>query len=197
MKSKNLIYLIVFATLTSCKTWNTSMLVLKIDPINPKLLTLDRRIEDLSNTNVIANTDEIKLFTDEVENNLIDPYGDKYGYIAIKRNIIEAKSGGLGYTIAGGLTSGIPWLFGLPMSNIKYKIEIELRILDRNNKLIGKYSATGESKVTVALYYGYSGADAVRKSYLEAMLEAFDKIRPKIQKDSKRINDTLLTTGKL
>jgi hypothetical protein len=83
------------------------------------------------------------------------------------------------------------------MSNIKYKIDIELRILDRNNKLIGKYSATGESKVTVALYYGYSAVNAGRKSYLEAMLEAFDKIRPKIQKDSKRINDILLTTGKL
>jgi hypothetical protein len=197
MISKNLIYLIAFIALTSCKTWNASMLVPKNDPINPKLLTLDRRIEDLSNTNVVANTDEIRLFTDEVENNLIDPYGDKYGYIAIKRNIIEAKSGGLGYTIAGGIPAGIPWLFGLPMSNIKYKIEIELRILDKNNKLIGKYSATGESKVTVALYHGYSAANAYRKSYLEAMLEAFDKIRPKIQKDSKRVNDILLTTGKL
>ena len=43
---KNLIiYLTLLSILSSCKTWNGAMITPKNDPITPKLLTLERRIE--------------------------------------------------------------------------------------------------------------------------------------------------------
>lgn len=196
MKSKILIHFIVFVVLTGCKTWDASMISPKSDPITPKLLTLERRIEDLANTSVVTSDDELKLFTKEVENNLIDPYGDKYGYIALKRNIIDAKMG-MGQYILSGFLLTIPNLFGMPFMNIRYKVEVEIRVLDRDNKLIGKYSAIGESSAKVAYYYGYSMKNAMRKAYPDALLDAFDKIRPQIQSNVQRLNEKLKTAGKI
>jgi|JI7StandDraft_1071085.scaffolds.fasta_scaffold02427_6 hypothetical protein len=196
MKLKNLLSLIVLVVLTGCKAWDASMLTPKNAPITPKLLTLERRMEDLANTTVVTNDDELKLFTKEVENNLIDPYGDKYGYIAFKRNIIEQKSGA-GLTILSALLWTAPNIFGMPWMIIQYKVEVEIRILDRDNKLVSKYTSVGESKVKVAYYYGYSMKNAIRKAYPDALLDAFDKIRPQIQADAQRVNEKLNAAGKI
>lgn len=195
MTLRTLIYLFVFAALAGCKAWNPSMLSPKNEPITPKLLTLERQIEDLANTSVVASDDELRLFTKEVENNLIDPYGDKYGYIALKRSIIDSKFGE-GYFWTSCVLLTIPNIFGFPFTNIRYKVDVEIRVLDSDNKLVGKYSAIGESSVKAA-YYGYSLSDAYQKSYPDALLDAFDKIRPQIQSDASRLNAKLLEAGKL
>lgn len=196
MKSKILIHLIALVVLTGCKTWDASMLTPQNDPITPKLLTLERRMEDMANTSVVTSDDELKLFTKEVENNLIDPYGDKYGYIALKRNIIDAKMG-MGQYILSSMLLTIPNIFGMPFMNMRYKVEVEIRILDRDNKLVSKYTAIGESSVKVAYYYGYSMKNAMRKAYPDALLDAFNKIRPQIKSDAQRVNEKLIVAGKL
>lgn len=196
MKMRLFFYLTALVLLAGCKAWNPSMLAPKDEPITPKLLTLERQIEDLANTTVVANEDELRLFTKEVENNLMDPYGDKYGYIALKRNIVDVKYG-MGYFWTSTILVSIPNLFGLPFTDIRHKIEVEIRILDRNNKLVGKYSAIGESSAKAAYYYGYSMSNAHRKSYPDALLDAFDKIRPQIQSDASRLNEKLLEAGKI
>ena len=194
--NKTIFYLLSLVIFTGCKSWDSSMLMPKNDPLTPKLLTLERRIEDLSNTTVVANGDELILFTKEVENNLIDPYGDKYGYIALKKNIIKVNHG-MGYLIPSAILLYVPTLFGFPCSNISYKVEVEIRIMDRDNKLISKYSAIGESRVKAAMYYGYSLSNAARKSYSDAILDAFNKIRPQIQLNAANINEKLRLAGKL
>ena len=176
------------------------------DPIAPKLLTLDRSIEDVSSSNMTTIqaynqfrlNDEILLFTKEVEENLMDPYGDKYGVIVLKRNVIDVRYG-MGYFLGSLLLFTIPNLFGMPFMNIRYKISVEVRIMDRNSKLIGKYSAIGESRVLVAYYYGYSirNDSAERKAYTDALNDAFNKIRPQIKLDVLRINEKLNSSGRL
>jgi hypothetical protein len=188
--------LLLFVFITSCKVWDPSMINVKKDTITPKLMTLEKRIEDVSNTAFIVSEDELKLFTKEVEENLIDPYGDKYGYIALKSSVIKYKEGGAFFLISI-FTYCIPNLLGMPFLKLSYKIEVEIRILDKNNKLIAKYSAIGESKVTVALYYGYKMTDGSRKCYTDALNDAFSKIRPQIQPDVNKINDKLNAVGKI
>lgn len=172
------------------------MIAAKKDPISPKLLTLDRRMEDMANTTIVTNDDELKLFTKEVEENLVDPYGDKYGYIALKRNVIKYRAG-FGYYMTSAMLLSIPNLFGFPYYKMRYKLEVELRVYDKENKLIGKYSAIGNSNVTVAFYYGYSLAVAQRKSYVDALNDAFSQIRPQIKADAERINEKLKAAGKM
>ncbi len=188
--------IILIAFLTSCKSWDPSMIKSPESPISPKLLTLERKIEDLANTTIKTSDHELKLFTEEVENNLIDPYGDKYGYIALKRNIVQSKMG-IGLYILSAITATVPNLLGMPFMNIRYKVEVELRVMDSQNRLIGKYSSLGESKVKVAYYYGYSMGDAFQKAYPDALNDAFSKIRPQIQKDVERLNRDLMKAGKL
>jgi hypothetical protein len=180
--------IIVSFLLSGCKAWDVSYLAVKKEPLTPKLLTLDRKIEDVANTVVLTNSDEMILFTKEVEENLIDPYGDKYGYIIMKRNPIKFKSGP---NIPNAILLNIPLLFGVPFAKPSYTLEVEIRIVDAQNKLIGKYSAIGKGKNTIAMYYGYSAADAGRKSYIDAINDAFNQIRPQILADVARINEKL------
>ena len=204
---KNLIiYLTLLSILSSCKTWNGAMITPKNDPITPKLLTLERRIEDVSLPNLTTPhgdnqfrlNDEILLFTKEVEENLMDPYGDKYGTIVLKRNVIDVRYG-MGNFILSTFLFTIPNLFGMPFMNIRYKVSTEIRVMDRNNKLIGNYNAIGESQVKVAYYYGYSfrNAHADRKAYTDALNDALNKIRPQIKLDASRINEKLHAAGRL
>lgn len=191
---------------TGCRSWNGAMIGPADAPITPKLLTLDRRIEDVAlpgmassnaGTNPFRAQDEIDLFTKEVERNLVDPYGEKYGTIALTRNIVDARYG-MGNFIASSLLFTVPNLFGLPFLNIRYTIAVELRIMDRNNRLIGNYSATGTSAVKVAYYRGYSlrNGNADRKAYTDAINDAFDRMRPRIAADVDRLNGLLRAAGR-
>ncbi|GEM_PF-2188453 len=197
MKNSTTILILSILLLTSCKAWDPALLDVQKDPINPKLLTLERRIQDLANTTVTTNDDELKLFTKEVEENLIDPYGDKYGYLVMKRNIIEMKMGLMPWILINGILLQTPLLFGVPYGKPSYVIEVEFRVMDSNNKLIGKYSAIGRGKNTIAAYHGYSAGAAYRKTYADALTDAFNKIRPEIRNDVERLNRSLKEAGKL
>ena len=179
----------------SCKTWDVTKIAVKKDAISPKLLTLDKQIDDIANVRVVISEDGKTVFTKEVEDNLIDPYGEKFGYIVMKQNIIKAN-GGLDLILPNLLTLGIPMLFGCPIATSKYIIEVELRIMDSRNRLLGKYSAIGIGSAIAAMYYGYTLEGAERKSYTDALNDAFNQIRPQIQKDVSVINEKLKLAGK-
>jgi hypothetical protein len=189
-KIMNLIFklIIVSAVLTSCKSWDASKIAVKKEPLVPKLLTLERKIEDVANTVVATNPDEMKLFTKEVEENLIDPYGDKYGYIIMKQSIIKMKPG---IFIPNAILLYVPTILGCPFAITKYTIEVEIRVTDFQNRLIGKYSAIGKGKNICAMYYGYSLMNVGRKTYVDAVNDAFNQIRPQILADVARLNEKL------
>lgn len=188
--------LLATLSLSSCRTFDLTMLETPKDPINPKLLTLDKRLADFSNATVRTSDAEIKLFTKELEENLFDPYGDKYGYIALKRTVLKKSIGWIWY--APFMASiGFSTLVGIPLDSRKYKVEAEFRIYNRNNRLIGKYSGIGEAKAWIAAYWGYDYSDAETKAFCMALQEAFNEIRPQIQDDAERLNILLMQDGKL
>mgnify|MGYP003344222108 FL=1 len=186
---KSIIKLILLSVLfSSCKSWDASKISVKKEPLTPKLLTLERKIEDVVNTVIATNPDEMKIFTKEVEENLIDPYGDKYGYIIMKQNIIKMKPG---IFIPNAILLYVPTLLGVPFAITKYTIEVEIRITDFNNKLLGKYTAIGKGKNICAMYYGYSLMNVARKTYTDAINDALNQIRPLILADVNQLNEKL------
>jgi hypothetical protein len=189
MKNQIFLFLIIFI-LTGCRSFDLSMIKTPNSPIQPKLITLDKRLEDLANTSVQTSDEELKLFTQEVETNLIDPFGDKNGYIVLKRTTLK-KSQGLIWTIPPLITIGGALVLGAPFQRVGYKMEAEIRIFDKRNKLIGKYSGIGEGKAWVALYWGYNQLDADHMAFSTALQNAFNEIRPKIQADVNRLNESL------
>lgn len=166
-------------------------------PISVKLLTLENSVDFNGKTLIYRpNDDEMKMFNQDLEENLSDPFGVKYGYISYKSRLLDNKMG-LGYYFLSAFLLTIPNLLGMPFMNIKYEVESEIRIFDRDRKLLAKYSAIGKSKSIVAYYYGYGLRYAARKSYSEAVLSALNQIRPLIERESTLINEKLLEAGKL
>ena len=53
---------------------------------------------EIQGNNQFRLNDEILLFTKEVEENLMDHFGDKYGTIILKRNVIDVRYG-MGYEV--------------------------------------------------------------------------------------------------
>jgi len=191
------ILMVAGTTFSGCKVWDATQMVPKNAPLTPKLVALDRKIENgmnstmaYSNVGSFTNDDELNLFVKEVENNLTDPYTNKYGTILMKRNVIDSRYG-LGYLTASSLLITLPNILGLPFAHIRYKVEVELRIMDKQNNLVAKYIAIGTSSVKVAYYYGYSLRIAGRKSYADALLNALDQLRPQLQNDAILINKRL------
>ena len=179
-----------------CKTWDISKMNVKNEPLSPRLLTLEKKIEDIQNVAFVANEDRMRIFTKEVEENLTDPFGEKYGYLIMKQNIIKLSRGPF-WTCPNAWTVCIAMLFGCPIAHYKHVIDVEFRIMDSKNRLVGKYSAIGRGSGIAAMYYGYTVGKAMRKSYIDALNNAFDQMRPQIQKDASAINEKLNLSGKL
>jgi hypothetical protein len=194
---KILSFSLVLLALIGCKSWSPSAIKIDKNPISVKLLTLENSVDELSKSTMYRTTgDDFRIFNQELEENLTDIYGVKYGYISYKTNIIDYKMG-LGYYMLSCFLVTIPNLFGMPYMNFQYEVETEIRIFDKNKKLLAKYSANGKSRTLVAYYYGYQLKYAARKSYIEAIISGLHQIRPSIERDAASINEKLLEAGKL
>lgn len=202
INSNKLIILICFfasfSFLSSCKSWEPiEMTNRENNKASKKLVNLKLNFQNIPlMTNDLLLNDERNILLKEFENNLMDLKSDFYGYLEINRNIIDSKPG-LGYTIPSVLLFSVPNIFGMPFLDIKQTTEIEVKILDKDGKLIEKYSAIGKGNVKVAYYYGYSLRIANRKAYSDAIINALEQIRVKLEVDIDKINARLLKTGKI
>jgi hypothetical protein len=208
-----LYFLIASTLLISCRSVNMANYQGKKSPIPTKLLTLERQFGDVvgptynygyhyGNTNghnygypngysnfMPLSGDELKVINNEVDENLTDPFGDKYGYIEFNRRIVNAKYG-IGWAFLSTITFFVPNLLGMPFMNLKLDTEMEVKIYDINRKLVAKYTGMGHSQKIIAMYYGY-GLMASRWAYPQAMMDALDQIRPQIEADVDRVNKLL------
>ena len=65
---KNIIRLFfLFCLFAGCKSWDISKIAVKKDPISPRLLTLDKKMEDIENVAIISSDDRSRVFSKEVE----------------------------------------------------------------------------------------------------------------------------------
>jgi hypothetical protein len=180
--------------LAGCKSWDASQIDPQEDPIEPKLPALERSISDYASAQIISNEDEIRIFTKEVENNLTNPYGKKYGYVTLSSKHIETNHKA-GFAIFNGLLMFLPGLAGMPLGILELKMEITVKILDADRSLIGKYSAIGIGKNKIALYHGYSSKDAARKTHADCLKDGLKDIRSQILDDNRRLIKKLKEKG--
>ncbi|HXA00805.1 MAG TPA: hypothetical protein VNW99_02395 [Cytophagaceae bacterium] len=141
-----------------------------------------------------GSSDQFEIFDQEVDNNLCNPYGQKFGYIVLRT--YYSKFGlGLGYSVASGITLLIPNLLGMPMGRPKFELQATVEILNSKKELIGKYRAVGTGKSLMALYYGYGQSDSIRKARVDALNNALSEIRKQIQTDAPRLLEELGKAG--
>lgn len=186
--------LILSIVVTNCKPWHISQLSPPNTPITPKLPALQQSSQGI--LTVSSYQDGQELFSNEVEQNLTNPYGEKYGYIILITNTGNIKWG-VGYTIISGATFFVTNLLGLPFSETKLEMEATIEILNSKKELIGRYRAVGKGKAVAALYYGYALTNTFRKAYADALKDAFSQIRPQIQADAERLSNELQKAGKI
>lgn len=200
MKSLILLSLIF---LSSCKTFEESQVLPNTASLEAKLPALEKSVEDFVNSNVSSNAEVADyfntmardFFTKEVETNLSNPYGKKYGYIVFSSRTYPTY--GIGYALLHGFTFGILIPLGVPVSKSEIKVVNEIRILNSKRELIGKYESPGESTTFVACYWGYNVKSSWLKSFTEAMNKSFDSMRASIRNDAPRLIEELTKAGPL
>lgn len=151
----------------------------------------DKRIQDV-----------ITLFQRDVINNISQDNSEVItGKIGLRITFSNIKFGGGGYIIPAIFTAGLAWAFGMPINVITQELELEVSVMDKNNKLIKKYTGYGKAKVNVAAYSGYKKMDGPtyqqasvgRKANIEAYNMAMAEIKASIEKDYDRLQKALQT----
>ena len=130
--------------------------------------------------------DAITIFERDVTENITNPFGEKKGSITC-RIVAGDQSMKDNWVWGTAFTLFTLNLLGIPYYSSVTDIDVEVEIYSKNNDLIGKYTATGHSKVWVALYWGYNESSASRKSAYTALKMALNEMKLKIQDDNDRL----------
>lgn len=132
------------------------------------------------------------IFENDVKNNICEKYGSNKGYISCSvvtgANYKPMGAWWLTYCIGCGIWQ----LLGVPTGAAKTYLQIQVDIYDMNKNLIGTYTSPYiKDKAYIALYWGYSGNNALRKTAQTAFKECMDNIKRQIAADSQRLNRAL------
>lgn len=183
-------FLIAVFVIAGCRSYQPMMLEPEKKPIDPKLPALQLYTGD-EYQNQIIGQEEFHMFREEMETNIMDPYGDKYGSAFYSSRVLDSN-GGWGWFLASGLTLYTINLLGFPMMVVSKEVEVEVRIVDLQGRLLGKYAGRGKGQATYALYFGYDEDSAYRKILNESVGTALEKVREKIRADSEHLRTKLL-----
>ncbi len=130
-----------------------------------------------------ALLDVTHLFQRELADNVVLNSGPQAGQARFKLLYYDRRNAGWGYSIPSVATLWTVNLLGLPAGTIRCELSLQLEIADSRGKTIVTYTAPGQGKATIALYYGYNNANAIRKANLEALKSALKAIETKLQED--------------
>ncbi len=130
-----------------------------------------------------AMQDVTHLLQNELADNVMQVGKNQAGQARFKLLFYERRNTGWGYAIPSILTLSAANILGMPYGTIRCELELQLEIADAKGKPIVTYSAPGTGRAKIAMYYGYVGADAIRKANLEALKTALKAIEIKLQED--------------
>lgn len=136
--------------------------------------------------------DVFTILANELSDNMTRSSGEKTGEARFKLVYYNRTMPGWGWVIPSVMTLNIANLAGMPFTRYQADLELQMEIVDANQRVIAQYRAPGTGKTTVAFYYGYDGASAHRKANLLALQEAMRGIRNKMEPDLARLNNELL-----
>jgi len=141
--------------------------------------------------------DVFAVLGNEVNENLTENKGDRYGHIRFRLVNYQRRAPGWGYTIPSIATLNTLNVLGMPYTRLAAEVELQVEVADANKKVLARYRAPGTGKAYVAMYYGYRHIDAWRKANLLALQDAMSKIRPQMEADLAGLNEQLLAAGPL
>jgi hypothetical protein len=139
-----------------------------------------------------------KLFEREVRMNMSDPEDTaRYGFATLQIQESNTVRTGRGLQILQLVTMMTPSLLGVPLE--WYETELTARVSIRNarGKVLATYIGTGTGRVKVALYHGYSQAEAPRLANVAALRQALAQVKQQLNFDAARLRGDLLATGSL
>lgn len=135
--------------------------------------------------------DAVHLFEKEVRDNISKATGKIYGSAVCKVGFGNSN-GNFKNPLISSLTFGVLNLFGYPFNVINDELEVIVEIRDANNFIVGRYSAIGYGECDVTLYRN-DGAD--RLAHARAFVDAMEKIKLKIERDTGDIAGLLSEEG--
>ena len=138
-------------------------------------------------SNPILNDIEV-IFNRDVEN-ICNLLGTPKGSMKCRVIVGEEKIyGGAGWAVLSGFTLCIPNLFGMPIASPKGNLQIEVTIFDNNNSVVGKYTSDfHKQKTYVALYWGYSYNNSMKRNARLIFIGCMEDIKRQIAKDYDRL----------
>lgn len=139
--------------------------------------------------------DVFTLLGNELADNMAETSGDKYGQVRFKLEFYNQTVPGWGWIIPSISTLNIANVLGMPYTRYRVDLELQMEVLDANQQVLAQYRAPGKGKASVALYYGYTGPDALRKANLLALQEAMRGIRAQMERDLPKVREELLAVG--
>lgn len=137
------------------------------------LIFRDRKINDARN-----------LFLRYLENDLMATGDEPPGSIEIELLYYHYKVNFTPGSVLNVLTLGAGYLLGIPSMRKQTEVEIEIRILNNNQELIGTWHGKGKKNVYEGLYYRKLDE---RESSLMAMKEALASVNEQIMSERKTI----------
>ena len=141
--------------------------------------------------------DPQQLFDKEMRHNIMEPADstEAFGYAKLQIRDAATSRGGKGFQAFQMMTLLTPSLLGMPLEYCRTHVEAELQVIDAHGNVMRTYTGTGSSNVRVAMYYGYSQAQAPRLADMEALRQALSQIRPQLESDADSLRQQLLHSG--
>jgi hypothetical protein len=132
--------------------------------------------------------DAITLFERDIKDNITNSLGKNVGYITF--NIAAGTSRSkfmIGNFVISAVTGWLPYLCGMTLSQGITTLDIEVEVKDNSGNTVGRYNAFSSVKKPVALWRGYSKADAIRLSNIECVKDCLNQIKTQIERDSSNL----------
>jgi len=201
------------AITVSCKTIQRSDLRTSSNTLTQKLPVLTPKVDEKSLANTftinVGGTmqgatyadkriqDLVTLFERDVTENICEPGKVPAGTISLFISYSEIKMNNWGLILLNAFTAMVPAILGVPITNTREDIEINVEISDKQGNKISEYTGNGKGKAVMAFYYGYKGTNGggdfpiARKANIIAYNMAMEEIKEKISKDAPNLTEKL------
>ncbi|WBO85126.1 hypothetical protein [Hymenobacter yonginensis] len=192
--------LLAATVLAGCKSADRVMFQTPNHRLSSQLPPLEITVDNgpMAFTEGALPDDPLRVFRQEVGQNLMEAADtSRYGYVKLLVKQAEVTRTGRFFQGVQMVTMMVPSLLGLPVEYYRTNVQAEVQILNAHNDVIGTFSGAGRSKVRVAMYHGYSQANAPRLADMQALRLALDQIRPQLEASADTLRQQLLATGPL
>lgn len=185
--------------LGGCRSAQKLMLAPAPQAFQTQLPALDITVENgpMDKTEGALQEDPMQVFRRQTSQGLLEKNDSSATFGSLKLQILEAKATRQGKGLHAIQMMGFltPSLLGIPLEFFRTHVRAQVQVIDALGNVIGTYEGTGDSRIKVAMYHGYSQGSAPRLADTEALKSALAKIRPQLDTATALLRTRLLTSG--